>query len=104
MSASLAALRRSTSTSNEVKPEIARSTSFSVRPKAPKPRPTRPAPAGPSRLSSEELEVDEPGPQRDADDLTILENLDPGPKEHGIDPEGGEEWLHLEPNSKIRLL
>ena len=104
LSASLAALRRTTSTSGEVKPEVSRSTTFAIRPKAPKPRPARPASAGPSRHSSEELEVDQPGPQRDSDDLTILENLDPGPKEHGTDPEGGEEWLHLEPNSHIRLL
>ena len=60
--------------------------------------------AGPSRRStSPELAVDPPGPQRDTDDLTISENLLPGPKEFGRDPEGEEEWIHLEPNSGIRL-
>lgn len=59
--------------------------------------------AGTSRQHSPDLEVDEPGPQR-GEDLTILENLMPGPKEFGRDPEGEDEWLHLEPNSKIRLV
>ena len=41
---------------------------------------------------------------RDEDTLTIIENLIPGPKGFGRDPEGEQEWLHLEPNSGIRLL
>lgn len=61
------------------------------------------AEAGPSRHTSQVLEVDEPGPQRESD-LTILENLKLGPQEFGLDPEGDTEWLHFEPNSKIRLM
>lgn len=41
--------------------------------------------------------------ERDQDDLTIVNDLQLGPKEFGHDPEGGEEWAKVEPNSGIRL-
>ncbi len=40
---------------------------------------------------------------RDEDSLAIIENLLPGPRNFERDPEGEEEWVHLEPNSAIRL-
>lgn len=42
--------------------------------------------------------------QRDDDTLAILEKLTLGPKQFGRDPEGGDEWLSVEPNSGIRLM
>jgi hypothetical protein len=63
-----------------------------------------------SRSGVEELEVDDPGNkgkgraiERNEDDLTIKHELKLGPKEHGTDPEGENEWLFNEPNSGIRL-
>jgi hypothetical protein len=41
--------------------------------------------------------------ERNEDDLTIKHNLRLGPKEHGPDPEGENEWLFNEPNAGIRL-
>jgi hypothetical protein len=41
--------------------------------------------------------------ERNEDDLTIKHNLQLGPKEHGPDPEGENEWLFNEPNAAIRL-
>jgi hypothetical protein len=40
---------------------------------------------------------------RDEDDLTILNKLELGPREFGVDPDGKEMWEKLEPNSGIRL-
>ena len=62
------------------------------------------------RQASEELDV-ETGPgrekgkavQRDHDDLTVVHDLKIGPREHGLDPEGENEWSFHEPNSGIRL-
>jgi minichromosome maintenance protein 10 len=98
LSSSLASLRR-TATSKPVLPRAPRSSSFAERLA---PMNQSQIPAGPSRSSEveDELEVGEPGR---SDDLTILEGLKPGPKEFGRDPEGEESWLHLEPNTKIRL-
>lgn len=64
------------------------------------------------RSASDELEVDPDqnqgmrkgkGVQRDNDDLTVRHDLKIGPKEHGLDPEGENEWSFHEPNSGIRL-
>lgn len=62
------------------------------------------------RAASEELEVgpDRSGDkgkrvQRDDEDLTVRHDLRIGPKEHGRDPEGEDEWSFHEPNSGIRL-
>jgi hypothetical protein len=62
------------------------------------------------RNGSEELEVGFPSGKgkgraihRDEDDLTVKHDLRIGPKEHGLDPEGENEWLYHEPNSGIRL-
>lgn len=52
--------------------------------------------------SDNELEVVRDGRERDAD-LTIEHDLKIGPGEFGLDPEGKEEWLDVEPNSRIRL-
>jgi hypothetical protein len=41
--------------------------------------------------------------ERDEGDLTIKHDLRLGPKEHGLDPEGENEWLFYEPNAGIRL-
>ena len=64
--------------------------------------------AGPSTQTRNEeqteLEVDDPGLERDADDLTIINRLQLGPKQFGKDPEGEDVWAHVEPNSNIRLL
>ena len=102
MSTSLATLRRTTSASSYSKPTLnsaARSTSFSCRV-----QPGTKEEVRTPRLPSEELEVeDKTSTSRDEDHLTIIENLMPGPKTFGRDPEGEEEWLHLEPNSSIRL-
>ena len=57
----------------------------------------------PPAIEEEELEVVIPDQQRDANSLTIVENLQPGTKDFGLDPEGEEEWRHLEPNTGIRL-
>ena len=90
--------------------------------------PSIPAEAGPSRYStslavmrqkadtrqtsdryaSEKLEVGGSegkgkSVERNEHDLTIKHNLKLGPKEHGLDPEGENEWLFNEPNSGIRL-
>jgi minichromosome maintenance protein 10 len=97
LSSSLASLRKATGSSSATTP-VPRSTTFASRPAG-----IVRAEAGPSRQLSPDLEVDEPGPQR-GEDLTILENLMPGPRDFGRDPEGEHEWLHLEPNSKIRLV
>lgn len=43
------------------------------------------------------------GAERNEDDLTIKHKLRLGPKEHGLDPEGENEWLFNEPNAGIRL-
>lgn len=61
-----------------------------------------------SRYGSEELEIEGSnekgkGVERNEDDLTIKHNLRLGPKEHGLDPEGENEWLFHEPNAGIRL-
>ena len=59
------------------------------------------------RYASEEPETEGPakgkGVERNEDDLTIKHNLRLGPKEHGLDPEGENEWLFNEPNAGIRL-
>lgn len=101
LSTSLAAMRKTASSSSTqvTKSIVPRSSTFGEKPRA---QATN-AEAGPSRHGSPELDVDEPGPQREAD-LTVLENLKLGPQEFGRDPEGEEDWLHLEPNSQIRLL
>ncbi|KAL7421013.1 hypothetical protein Q5752_003897 [Cryptotrichosporon argae] len=67
---------------------VARTTSFADRPE---PR------------DDDELEVVRTGGERDADGLTVLEDLKMGPGDFGKDPEGEEMWEHLEPNSGIRL-
>lgn len=41
--------------------------------------------------------------KRDADTLTVLENLETGPIEYGRDPEGMAEWTWVEPNSGFNL-
>lgn len=41
--------------------------------------------------------------KRDAEDLTVLEDLQTGPTEFGRDPEGMAEWTWVEPNSGINL-
>ncbi|KAJ9115105.1 hypothetical protein QFC22_005435 [Naganishia vaughanmartiniae] len=41
--------------------------------------------------------------KRDAEDLTVLEDLETGPTEFGRDPEGMAEWTWVEPNSGINL-
>ena len=97
LSSSLAYLRKAESSGSTAALPVPRSATFSSRPAD-----VVKAAPGPSRQWSEELEVDESGPQR-GQDLTILEDLKPGPKEFGRDPEGEHDWLHLEPNSKIRL-
>ena len=63
-----------------------------------------------SRYGSEELEIESSGGkgkgravERNEDDLTIKHDLRLGPKEHGLDPEGENEWLFNEPNAGIRL-
>jgi len=63
-----------------------------------------------SRYGSEELEIETSGGkgkgravERNEDDLTIKHDLRLGPKEHGLDPEGENEWLFNEPNAGIRL-
>lgn len=102
MSNSLAVLRRSTSSSTSALPQhvsTPRSSSFSSRLSA----------KSEQRQSfkrgiSADLEVeDKRTVSRDGDNLAIIEELVPGPREFGRDPEGEEEWLHLEPNSSIRL-
>jgi hypothetical protein len=59
------------------------------------------------RYASEEPEIEGSGKgkgvERNEDDLTIKHNLRLGPKEHGLDPEGENEWLFNEPNAGIRL-
>jgi hypothetical protein len=60
-------------------------------------------PAGAAEEEDEELEVDEPGVQRDQDGLAIIEKLRPGPRDFGKDPEGEGVWAFVEPNSGIRL-
>jgi hypothetical protein len=64
----------------------------------------------PSRYGSEDLEIESPGEkgkgraiERNEDDLTIKHDLRLGPKDHGLDPEGENEWLFNEPNAGIRL-
>ena len=63
-----------------------------------------------TRYGSEQLEIELPGGkgkgravERNEDDLTIKHDLRLGPKEHGLDPEGENEWLFNEPNAGIRL-
>lgn len=57
-----------------------------------------------SRAGSMELEVeDKKSISRDQNSLAIIEELVPGPREFGRDPEGEEEWMFLEPNSGVRL-
>lgn len=41
--------------------------------------------------------------KRDAETLTVLEDLKTGPTEFGRDPEGMAEWTWVEPNSGINL-
>lgn len=75
-------------------------------------------PAGSSRLSAsltsrrrqdshgshgEGSEDRKPFGKRDAETLTVLEDLETGPIEYGRDPEGMAEWTWVEPNSKINL-
>ena len=90
MSAALAAFRRPTPLiASRLPPTIASST-VSARIAA--------------REVSPELEIDAPKIlARDADSLALVENLVPGPKKFGRDPEGEEEFRNLEPNSLIRL-
>ncbi len=102
MSTSLASLRRPIQTSSSaVSKQVStvRSSSFINRtqPKLQRKPLT-------DRESFDELEVeDQKGVTRDEDSLAFIENLVPGPRTFGRDPEGEEEWLHLEPNSSIRL-
>lgn len=65
-----------------------------------------------SRSDGDDLEI---GPQsenegnrstkteRDEDTLAIIEKLQPGPKDFGLDPDGESGWESVEPNSRIRL-
>lgn len=96
MSTSLAALRRSTPSSSTQQPAApTRSSSFTHRAQHQRPQ---------ARQGSTELEVeDRKTVTRDEDSLAIIENLLPGPRNFERDPEGEEEWVHLEPNSAIRL-
>ena len=101
MSATLASLRRTTSSSDQpVIVKEPRSSSFTQKPL---PQTTQNAQAGPSasHWSDEELEV---GRRERDDDMTLLHDLMPGPREFGKDPEGGDKWSTLEPNTRIRLL
>jgi minichromosome maintenance protein 10 len=41
--------------------------------------------------------------KRDAETLTVLEDLETGPIEYGRDPEGMAEWTWVEPNSGFNL-
>jgi hypothetical protein len=48
-------------------------------------------------------EDQKPFGKRDAEALTVLEDLKTGPIEYGRDPEGMAEWTWVEPNSGINL-
>lgn len=93
LSSSLAALRH--------RPSSSRDQDVSLRSGLSSSRGKRPA--------SEELEVEQDQRrkgkqvQRNEDDLTVAHDLRIGPKEHGPDPEGENEWSFHEPNSGIRL-
>ncbi|WWC58986.1 uncharacterized protein I303_101532 [Kwoniella dejecticola CBS 10117] len=116
MGSSLAARRKFISSSSgsnssrEPSKPIIRSNGFEER-KKPSPLPSLHASTsgrkdkGKAMESSPELEVEDPKDQvqRDEDNLTIIEKLELGPKEFGLDPEGGDEWNFVEPNSGIRL-
>ncbi|WRT65218.1 uncharacterized protein IL334_002161 [Kwoniella shivajii] len=122
MGSSLAALRRSSSNSRSPQPIIARSNGFTERIKpspsssktitesSKNPRPSTDKPSiqkgkGRDKSDSPGLEVEDKKDQiqRDEDSLTIIEKLELGPKEFGLDTEGEEEWRNVEPNSGIRL-
>ncbi|WVR04258.1 hypothetical protein IAU60_001258 [Kwoniella sp. DSM 27419] len=103
MGANLAALRRTNSSSQSSQAVIPRSTSFADRVKPVKslPKPSQ------GRTATPEAELSDKGKgkeiMRDEESLTIIENLELGPKDFGLDPEGGEEWRDVEPTSGIRL-
>ena len=102
MSTSLAALRRSAADcpSDRLNPnQVSRSSSFSRHAES-----TAKSAFPSQHFPSVELEVeDKKTVTRDEDTLAIIEDLKLGPRAFGRDPEGEEEWLHLEPNSSIRL-
>ncbi|KAE8543352.1 hypothetical protein D1P53_000056 [Cryptococcus gattii VGV] len=58
---------------------------------------------GQSRSPSLEVEDKKPAIKRDDEDSTIIEELELGPKQFALDPEGEDIWRDVEPNSKIRL-
>ncbi|WWC67476.1 uncharacterized protein I206_101384 [Kwoniella pini CBS 10737] len=112
MGSSLAARRKtatnSSSTSQLPSKAIIRSSGFEERKKPPS-LPSLPSSSIKGKAKEEspeiELEVEDQKEQvqRDQDNLTIIEKLVLGPKEFGLDPEGGDEWNFVEPNSGVRL-
>lgn len=58
---------------------------------------------GRSRSPSLEVEDKKPAIRRDDEDNTIIEELELGPKQFALDPEGEDDWRDVEPNSNIRL-
>jgi minichromosome maintenance protein 10 len=55
------------------------------------------------RSSEDELGNKSNKIERDQDTLAIIEKLQPGPKDFGLDPDGESGWENVEPNSRIRL-
>ncbi|OCF40221.1 hypothetical protein I317_05978 [Kwoniella heveanensis CBS 569] len=106
MGSSLAALRRSGSASQSPQPAASRSAGFTDKNK-PSQSSHQAESSKHARNRSPELDLYDKGKgkevMRDEDNLAIIENLVLGPKEFGLDPEGEEEWLNVEPNSGIRL-
>ncbi|WVQ97510.1 hypothetical protein IAU59_004624 [Kwoniella sp. CBS 9459] len=106
MGSSLAALRRSGSSSQSPQPPLNRSSGFTDKHKLSQPA-VQAESSKHARSRSPELYTNDQGKgkeaMRDEDRLTIIENLELGPREFGLDPEGEEEWRNVEPNSGIRL-
>ncbi|WVF70401.1 hypothetical protein IAT40_005191 [Kwoniella sp. CBS 6097] len=106
MSSSLAALRRSGSSSHSLQPPVSRSSGFTDKHKSSQPA-AQAESSKSARSRSPMVNVNDQGKgkevMRDEDTLTIIESLELGPRESGLDPEGEEEWRNVEPNSGIRL-
>ncbi|KAK8846571.1 hypothetical protein IAR55_005657 [Kwoniella newhampshirensis] len=118
LSSSLAALRRSASSSSKSQvPQIPPNRSASLAERIKTTSPSIPTPivaestsqANARATTSSKIEDDGESDQkdekalRDEETLTIVEKLKLGPKEFGLDPEGEQEWRDVEPNSGIRL-
>ncbi|WVW78986.1 hypothetical protein I302_100949 [Kwoniella bestiolae CBS 10118] len=115
MGSSLAALRKGASSSpRPVASDVVRSNSFDQRNKPSSSTSSGQNHTGKGKgkekerspdleIEYDDLEDSSKHITRDEDNLTIVENLELGPKEFGLDPEGEEEWRFVEPNSGIRL-